>query len=90
MQDHLSKHFYSFSTLKRIAVSSHLVSVRPCQQLASFPGSPRARTKNRKEGGEPDKIYHVRNVIGREDLITCGRTNKLAHAVWTDTVVQLR
>ena len=38
--------------------------------LASFPGSPRARTKNRKERGEPGKIYHVRNVIGRENLIT--------------------
>ena len=52
--------------------------------LASFPGSPRARTKNRKERGEPGKIYHVRNVIGRENLITCGWTNELAHAVWTE------
>ena len=52
--------------------------------LASFPGSPRARTKNRKERGEPGKIYHVRNVIGRENLITCGRTNELAHAAWTE------
>ena len=54
--------------------------------VASFPGSPRARTKNRKEWGEPGKIYHVRNVIGRENLITCGRTNELAHAVhvWTE------
>ena len=57
--------------------------------LASFPGSPHARTKNRKERGEPGKIHHVRNVIGRENLITCRRTNELAHAVWTDTVVQL-
>ena len=57
-----------------------------CLWLASFPGSPRARTKNRKERGEPGKIYHVRNVIGRENLITCGRTNELAHAVWTNTV----
>ena len=54
------------------------------KSLASFPGSPRARTKNRKEWGEPGKIYHVRNVIGRENLITCGRTNELAHAVWTE------
>ena len=53
-------------------------------EIASFPGSPRARTKNRKERGEPGKIYHVRNVIGRENLITCGRTNKLAHATWTE------
>ena len=52
--------------------------------LALFPGSPRARTKNRKERGEPGKIYHVRNVIGRENLITCGRTNELAHAAWTE------
>ena len=26
----------------------------------------------------------MRNVIGRENLITCGRTNKLAHAVRTE------
>ena len=32
----------------------------------------------------------VRNVIGRENLITSGQTNELAHAVWTGTVVQLR
>ena len=43
----------------------------PC--IALFPGSPRARTKNRKETGEPGKIYHVRNVTGREDLIARGR-----------------
>ena len=51
--------------------------------LASFPGSPRARTKSGKERGEPGKIYHVRNVIGRENLITCGRTNEHAHALLT-------
>ena len=54
--------------------------------VALFPGSPRARTKNRKERGEPGKIYHVRNVIGRENLITCGRTNELAHVVWTEYI----
>ena len=48
--------------------------------LASFPGSPRANEKSKKRG-EPGRIYHVRNVIGRENLITCGRTNELAHAV---------
>ena len=26
----------------------------------------------------------MRNVIGRENLITCGRTNELAHAVQTE------
>ena len=40
--------------------------------------------ENRKEGGEPGKIYHVRNVIGRENLMTCGHKNELAHAVWTE------
>ena len=40
--------------------------------LASFPGSPRMRMKNQKERGEPGKIYHMRNVIGRKNLITCG------------------
>ena len=42
------------------------------------------RTKNRRKGGEPGRIYHVRNVIGRENLITCGRTNELSHAVRTE------
>ena len=32
--------------------------------------SPRANEKS-KERGEPGRIYHVRNVIGRENLITC-------------------
>ena len=41
------------------------------------------RTKSGKERGEPGKIYHVRNVIGRENLITYGRTNKHAHALLT-------
>ena len=45
--------------------------------------SPRANEKS-KERGEPGRIYHVRNVIGRENLITCGQTNELAHAVWTE------
>ena len=45
--------------------------------------SPLANVKS-KERGEPGRIYHVRNVIGREDLITCGRTNELAHAVRTE------
>ena len=37
--------------------------------------------KKSKEREEPGKIHHVRNVIGRENLITCGQTNELAHAV---------
>ena len=45
--------------------------------------SPRAN-ENRKERGEPGKIYHVRNVIGRENLIKSGLTNELAHALWTE------
>ena len=52
--------------------------------LASFPGSPGARTKKSKKRGEPGRIYHVTNVIGRQNLITCGRTNELAHAVRTE------
>ena len=40
--------------------------------------------KNRKERGEPGKIYHVRNVIGRENLITSGRMNELTHGLWTE------
>ena len=30
------------------------------------------------------QIYHVRNVIGRENLITCGRMNELTHALMTE------
>ena len=37
-------------------------------EIASFPGSPRAQTKNGQERGEPGKIYHVKNVIGRENV----------------------
>ena len=37
---------------------------------------------NEKLKGKPGKIYHVRNVVGRENLITSGRTNELAHALW--------
>ena len=42
------------------------------------------QTKNGKERGESGKIYHMRNIIGRENLITCGRTNELAHAILTE------
>ena len=52
--------------------------------LALFPGSPHMRTKNQKEKGEPGKIYHMRNVTGRGNLITSGRTNELAHTLWTE------
>ena len=45
--------------------------------------SPHANEKS-KERGEPGRIYHARNVIGRENLITCGRTNELAHALRTE------
>ena len=45
--------------------------------------SPRANEKS-KERGEPGRIYHVRNVIGKENLITCGRTNELTHTVRTE------
>ena len=29
-----------------------------------------------KERGEPSKIYHVRNAMGIETLIRCGRVNE--------------
>ena len=45
--------------------------------------SPHANEKS-KERGEPGRIYDVRNIIGRENLITCGRTNELAHTLWTE------
>ena len=40
--------------------------------------------KSKGKGREPGKIYHVRYVIGRENLITSGRTNELTHALWTE------
>ena len=39
---------------------------------------------NQKQREESGKIYHVRMVIGRENLITSERTNELAHTLWTD------
>ena len=48
--------------------------------------SPCANEKS-KERGEPGRIYHVTNVIGRENLITCGRTNDLATLYEQNTVV---
>ena len=47
--------------------------------------TPRANEKS-KQREEPGKIYHVRNVIGRENLITCGQTNEPTHALWTENV----
>ena len=44
-----------------------------------------ANKKKRKgKGREPGEIYHVGNVKGTENLITSGRTNELAHALWTE------
>ena len=37
------------------------------KKLASFQGSPHKRTKNQKGRGKPGKVYHARNVIGREN-----------------------
>ena len=37
-----------------------------------------------KKSGESDKIYHVRNVMGRENLIACGRTNELTRVLLTE------
>ena len=39
--------------------------------------------KNGKDRGEPGKNLSRENVTGREDLITCGRTSELAHALLT-------
>ena len=42
-----------------------------------------------KERGEPCIIYHVRNVIGKENLITCGRMNELTLLTeYTDSVAK--
>ena len=64
---------------------SHSIAMRKARIFVSLVPrlSPHANEKS-KERGEPGRIYHVRNVIGRENLITCGRTNELPHAVRTE------
>ena len=60
-------------------------------KLASFAGSPHMWMKNQKARGEPSKFYHVRNAIGRENLITCGWTNESSMLYGQiATVIQLR
>ena len=49
------------------------------QILALFWSSPHMQMKNQEGKGEPGQIYHVRNVIGIENLITCGRLHKYTH-----------
>ena len=44
---------------------------------------PACEWKSKGKGREPCKIYHVRNVIGRENIITHGQTSELAHALRT-------
>ena len=45
---------------------------RTVQLRNDSPGSPHARAKNRM--GEPDKVCHVRNVLGRGNLITVSQS----------------
>jgi len=48
---------------------------------------PRANERMKVKGG-PGKIYHLRNVTGRENLITCGWTNELTHTWYTCSVMK--
>ena len=51
------------------------------KHVASFPGPTQLSiTCSAEKQGGPGKIYQVRNVIGRENLITCGQTKELSHA----------
>ena len=53
-------------------------TMEPCDGGSLVPRlSPHANEKP-KERGEPSKIYHVRNAMGRDTLIRCGRANALA------------
>ena len=53
-----------------------------------FPGSPHSI---KLKGQGPGEIYHMRNVIGAVNLITClWRTNELTHDLWTIVLFQLR
>ena len=58
-----------------VAVASLVPRLSPCVN---------EKSKGKKE---PGKFYHVRNVIGREDLITCGQA-KPQHAA-TQSVCNL-
>ena len=44
----------------------------------------------RKEKEEPGKVYQVRNVIDRENWITCGWTNKPTHGLLANILVCLQ
>ena len=68
---------FNLSFLIRVLAEKHTLKF----MQPHSPGSPHARTKNGKEREKPGKIYHVRNVIAIENLITCGWMNEFAHAL---------
>ena len=51
------------------------------KMLALLPGFPHAQMKIERKGESLVKTYHVRNVIGRENLIACMQRNELAQAL---------
>ena len=88
-QSHPPKHNHEFSPMVILLLCNHT------NHIASFPGSPhmwakkKKKKKKKKERGGPGKIFHVRNVTGRENLITCGWTNELVHVLLTDYALLL-
>ena len=59
-------------------------------ELTLFPGSPRTWTKNQEERREPGKIYRMRNVIGKEDLLQVGEQMNLPMLYGQSTLVPLQ
>ena len=45
--------------------------------------------ENQKKRGKPDKIYHMRNITSRQNLITCELTNELTHALLSKIIIFL-
>ena len=72
---------YSLSIHWAMNKSNQLQTVSCYRYCPShIPGLSRTRTKNRKKGESLVKFI----TWGRDNLITCGQTKELAHALWTE------
>ena len=65
-------------------VGTHVKTIQPCDGGSLVPRLSPCANKKPKEREEPGIIYHVRNAMGRETLIRCGRVNELAHTLLTE------
>ena len=65
-------------------VGTHVKTIQPCDGGSLVPRLSPCANEKPKERGEPSIIYHMRNAMGRETLIRCGRVNELAHTLLTE------